>query len=163
MATKTITFSLSASSISKAVRELKDFIEEFKRLMGELVNKLTEEGVSIATIKVSELGAVDTGELSDSFYGQYDSEKHIGVIGSKAYYAFYVEYGTGIVGSYAPHPDGSDYDINNHGEDGWFYVAQHRDGKLHWTRGQVSHPFMYETRKELEHRAQAAFNEVFNK
>ena len=162
MAAKVISFSLDKESIARAVRELNEYIDEVKRLLGELVKKLTEEGVHISTVKISELGAVDTGELSDSMYAEYDEQTHVGFIRSKAFYAFYVEYGTGIVGSKGPHPDGGTYDVNNHGEAGWSYIATHRDGKLHWTKGQISRPFLYETRKELERRAQAAFSEVFN-
>lgn len=58
-------------------------------------------------------------------------------------YAMYVEYGTGIVGSENPHPHPWEYDINAYGEDGWIYKGD--DGKLHWTAGQPSRPFMYNT------------------
>lgn len=73
-------------------------------------------------------------------------------------YAMFVEYGTGIVGVGNPHPKpeaGWLYDMNNHGEKGWYYPTTsddpnpHKhmyDGQLYgWTKGQASRPFMYET------------------
>ncbi len=51
----------------------------------------------------------------------------------------YHEYGTGIVGSQNPHVTealasiGWKYDINQHGEKGWFYPKE--DGTFGWTKG----------------------------
>lgn len=73
-------------------------------------------------------------------------------------YAIYVEFGTGIVGSENPHPNPSrwQYDVNQHGDEGWWYktdnpypnqkVIKTDDGEtLAHTRGQESKPFMYKT------------------
>lgn len=78
------------------------------------------------------------------------------IVGSD--YAVYVEYGTGIVGSANPHPSPSiawAYDVNGHGESGWWYPTTSadpnpykstKDGQLYgWTKGQASRPFMYKT------------------
>lgn len=75
-----------------------------------------------------------------------------------ASYSAFVEYGTGIVGATnTPHPDMGtwDYDINNHGEKGWWYPTESPypnqptrtiNGKLYaWTKGEPSRPFMYKT------------------
>ena len=65
-------------------------------------------------------------------------------------WAKYVEFGTGITGSQNPHQNASvsgwKYDVNEHGESGWFY---YRDGEWHWTKGMPSRPFMYETDLKL--------------
>lgn len=71
----------------------------------------------------------------------------------------YVEYGTGMVGSSNSHPDaaavGWRYDVNSHGEMGWWYPTTQDDpnptktdgpyGPVAWTQGAKSRPFMYET------------------
>lgn len=158
MATKRITFSLDSASIDRAVSELNTYIEDVQAKIGELVKALTEQGAHVAIVKVVELGAVDTGELSDSIWGFYDEESHVGFVRSSAPYAIFVEYGTGIMGADASHPEmegewnppgGWVYDHNDHGDKGWKYVSN-RDGKLHWTKGMPSRPFMYETFKELQ-------------
>ena len=168
--TKTISFSLDVRSINRAIRELEDYTESVKQKIEELVRKLTEEGVRVAAVQVQMLGALDTGELADSFIAFYDEESHVGIIRSTCYYAVFVEYGTGIVGAGAQHPEmngvwspagGWVYDHNSHGEDGWKYVSD-RDGKLHWTMGQPSRPFMYETYKELQGLARQLAVEIFN-
>jgi len=73
---------------------------------------------------------------------------------------FYFEYGTGVIGESNPHPkDPWDYDINNHGENGWNYIptANHhleyadyiftgKDGDIvAHTKGMPSKPFIYDT------------------
>lgn len=167
---KTITFSLDSASIGRAISELNGFIDDVRRMMGELVRQLTEQGVQIAMTNIASFGAVDTGELSDSMWGFYDEDSHVGIIRSGAYYAVFVEYGTGIMGENMSHPEmegewmppgGWTYDHNNHGENGWFYTSD-RDGKRHWTRGQVSRPFMYETFKELQNLAPSIAAKIFN-
>ena len=79
-------------------------------------------------------------------------------------YAVYVEFGTGIKGEGSPHPDtailGWKYDINQHGELGWWYPTDNADPNPYkytakngttyaWTRGMPSRPFMYETAQML--------------
>lgn len=165
---KTISFSLSAFSVGQAVQELEDYIKQVEDSAGELVKRLTEEGVNVAIVRIAMLGAVDTGELSDSIDGYYSESTHTGFVFAGAPYAIFVEYGTGIVGSHAKHPGGEgwdigwEHDVNGHGEAGWSYISD-RDGKLHWTKGQISRPFMYETQKHLEQICQDIFNEVFSK
>ena len=77
-------------------------------------------------------------------------------------WAFYVEFGTGIVGANSPHPDTSianwKYDINQHGDMGWYYF---KDGDWHWTKGMPSRPFMYQTSMDLRARIESVAREVF--
>lgn len=73
---------------------------------------------------------------------------------------FYYEYGTGIVGSQNPHPDDPwEYDVNGHGEDGWYYIPSEnhhlsyadntfvnkRGDTVAHTKGIPSKPFIYKT------------------
>ena len=165
---KTITFSLDSASIGRAVDELEKYAEYVKEAMSLLAKELTSQGVQIAAVQVQALGALDTGELADSIDGYYSENYHTGFVFSKAPYAFFVEYGTGIVGSHAPHPGGEDwnvgwqYDVNEHGEAGWSYISD-RDHKLHWTKGMISRPFMYETYKELERLSHRLAAEIFDR
>ena len=67
-----------------------------------------------------------------------------------------------ITGLHNPHPNASvsgwKYDVNEHGESGWFY---YRDGEWHWTKGMPSRPFMYETDLELILEISKIAKEVF--
>ena len=155
MGTKVIKITLDSASVGKAITEVKKYKEDLIKAINALVFDLTSEGSEIATLKVLELGAFDTGELADSMRieGVFNEDTHIGIIRSGSYYAVYVEFGTGVVGKNGPQHQWKslfnwEHDINNHGNDGWKYISD-RDGKLHWTKGQESRPFMYETYKEL--------------
>lgn len=177
---KTITFSLDSASIGKAINELNKYVDEVQKMIKELVTQLAEQGAQIAMVKLAELGAVASGELSDSLWGYYDEKLHVGIIKATAMHAFFVEYGTGVMAQGHPGTgDGWDpppvtvemngksygpyvkYDTNEHGENGWFYTSG-RDGRSHWTRGQVGRPFMYETFKELQNLAPSVAAKIFN-
>lgn len=159
-----IKFSLSPDSIERAIQELNSYTQEVERKASEVVRTLTEQGVEIAKQEVSEMDAVYTGELKNSIYGEYDAVTGTGRIKVKAPYAKFVEFGTGIVGKNASHPEpqGWQYDINDHGEKGWIYLNE-RDGRLHWTQGFRSRPFMYNTARRLREIAGATLRVVFRR
>lgn len=150
-----IEMTLDPGSIQKAITEVRHIQEQLVLAMNELIEKLALEGAQIARAEVVAMDAVDTGELERSIYGYFDSGSRIGYVIAGAPHAFYVEYGTGI---YGDHPEakavGWSYDPKGHGEGGWFYLSD-RDGKVHWTRGMVSRPFMYSTLAWLEEAAQS--------
>jgi hypothetical protein len=94
----------------------------------------------------------------------FDPEAGIGIIRANAPYAVYVEFGTGVIGKSNPHPapEGWKYDVNEHGDKGWWYFNE-RDQKWHWTKGMASRPFMYNTLQELQREAEKIARRVFNK
>ncbi len=154
MARYTYSLELSQQGIKRLQKELQDYKTTLRRKLQMFVQRMAEEGVAIAQLKVSEKDAIYTGELHDSIRAE------AGTIlkNSATWYVFtgcpwakYVEFGTGIVGSQNPHPNtsiiGWKYDINEHGENGWFYW---RDGAWHWTKGMPSRPFMFETAQQLQ-------------
>ena len=168
-----ITFDLSRGGVARAARELDKFIANFNRNVADFMNRAGALGVQIATVTISAYGAVDTGELADSIScTEYDPSAHCVVVYSKAPYAIYVEYGTGMVGAALPHPDiggfppplseYTGYDTNGHGEAGWTYVSD-RDGKLHWTKGMISRPFMYHAYREVDRQLVKIAQEVFGR
>lgn len=167
MGKKTISFSLSEKSINQAIRDLEDYRKDFLRKCNELIRQLTQHGEEIAKMEVVQLGAFDTGNLHDSIHGYFDPDVGIGFIRAEAWYAVYVEYGTGVVGARNAHPNagahGWIYDHNHHGENGWIYFSAHNGQcQFHHTRGQVSSPFMYNTFRILQKQAQEIARTVFN-
>ena len=149
MSKRVIRFELSPEGIDKAIEEINRFKGDFLRTCNELLNELTTFGKETAQLEILRLGAFDTGELADSIKGVWNGNQRIGMIYTGTYYAVFVEFGTGIVGEQNPHPEQPwDYDVNGYGEDGWYYVDG-RDMKGHWTKGQPSRPFMYNTKRIL--------------
>ena len=160
-----IDMTLDDDSIQKAIDTITDLKDKLASGLVELARMLTEErGVRIAQMYIGQFPAVDTGALHDSIAGVYNEGAHEGIITTGVMYAAYVEFGTGIVGADNPHPEASgnwDYDINHHGNDGWWYPSskgwyQPENGgqPLAWTKGMPSRPFMYNTLRELEEEAE---------
>lgn len=152
----------SLDEIDRAIQDIKKFKREFLNKCNQLVKALTDEGAEIARVKVVELDAVYTGELMNSIEGYYSPTTHIGIIKAGTKYAAYVEFGTGVVGSQSPHPNtaGWQYDVNNHGDEGWVYYDDD-SGKFRWTKGFKSRPFMYNTARQLEKECVRIAKEVF--
>ncbi len=164
MAKTVIKFTLNEKDINRAIREIEKFKKVFLEKCNLLIEALTEYGEEVARIQVAQLDAVYTGELMNSIDSYYSPTYNVGIIKAGAYYAAYVEFGTGVVGSTSPHPkpDGWQYDVNGHGDEGWVYYDDD-SGKFRWTKGFKSRPFMYNTARELERNCLKIAREVFGK
>lgn len=164
MAKTVIKFGLSEKEINRAIKEVAQFKKEFLEKCSRLVEALTEQGEMAAKLQVAQVDAVYTGELMNSIEGYYSPTHNVGIIKAGAIYAAYVEYGTGVVGKQSPHPDpqGWQYDINQHGDEGWVYYDDDT-GQFRWTKGFKSRPFMYNTARELEKECARIAREVFGK
>lgn len=170
-----ITFGLSTREVSQAIRELDRIKRDVDTKAKALVRRLVEEGKRIAKVKVLEMDAVYTGNLHAEIDGYFSESSGIGLIHTgNAWYAVFVEFGTGVRGKNSPHPEatkhGWKYDTNNHGEEGWYYPTTDPnlirytapDGTTYgWTRGFEHRPFFYETAIELEDLCHQIKKEVF--
>lgn len=160
MSTTTIEMTLDPASISKAIKQLEKYKAEVIRKVEMLAQLLVDRGIDIAQAQIMEMEAIDTAELYRSIQGYYSPLLGVGIIFSDIYYAFYVEFGTGVRGASQPHPTGGAYDTNNHGDDGWWYLDSH-DNEWHWTKGWESRPFMYNTIRQLERECATIAGKVF--
>lgn len=156
---------LSQKSIDKAVQRLTEYTEEIDDKCNQLAKILAQKGVETARMKIAQFDAIYTGELLESINYEKGAVIQNGsewIVYTDCLWAKFVEFGTGIVGKKNPHPDtgiiGWKYDVNEHGESGWFY---YRDGEWHWTKGMPSRPFMYETSMELMKVITKTAKEVF--
>lgn len=164
MAKTVIRCTLDRKEIDRAIKELKQYKQEFIKKCNQLVQELTEYGVDVAKVEVTQLDAVYTGELRNSIEGYFSPSTGVGIIRAGAYYAVYVEFGTGVVGSQSPHPNpnGYQYDVNQHGDEGWVYYDDDSGG-FRWTKGFKSRPFMYNTARQLEKDCKKIATEVFGR
>lgn len=148
MSRRVISFDLSPGGIAYAINEIERFKKDFITACNELIKQLTGAGTRAAQYALMSYGAAYTGNLIDSLGAgaRFDADSRTGIVRTDCEYAAYVEFGTGIIGE-GDHPDagraGWSYDINHHGESGWYYVARNRDGLVHWTQGEPAKPFMY--------------------
>lgn len=155
---------LNPREIDRLIKDIKQYKRELTEKVNLLIGELTDYGVQVAKAQVRELGAWYTGELESSIEGYFSPSVGVGIIKAGAPYAVYVEFGTGIVGKSQPHPSPDDwrYDINEHGESGWWYFNDNT-GRMQWTKGMPSRPFMYNTARKLENDCRIIAREVFNR
>lgn len=173
---------LDRQSIDRAIRELQECKRQLTEAMNALVRELADQGAQVARMQVASFDAVDSGALEHSIYGYYDPDSRIGYVIAGAAHAFYVEYGTGVVGMGHPHPEperaGWEYAIGDNifttkdGRVGWIYNAgssgvfgspELSEGKgWAFTEGQPSRPFMYNTLVWLEEAAEALGRKILS-
>jgi len=167
-----VKITLKWGEIDKAVKQLEEYKKTLPSKIEKLVKRLVDSGVDIAKAQIRLLDAVDTAELVNSIDGMMYVKGNKGVVFTDCPYAAFVEFGTGVVGKNNPHPTLPwAYDINNHGEGGWFYPTDESDPNPHkhlyngqwwgWTKGMPSRPFMYNTSVELRNKLEAIAKEVF--
>lgn len=151
---------INLSDYKRNLKEIEKYSTKIEKNKKEILKKISERGEEIAKNNVTALGAFDSGNLAGSITHSYTEEK--AVISTSCPYASYVEFGTGVVGSTAPHPlsgeMGITYDFNNHGEKGWYY---YKNGKIHWTKGMPHRPFMYDTSQQLRNDIPQIIKECF--
>lgn len=162
---KRIKITLTQSSIQQAIREIEQYKQEIISKTKIFAQRLADEGVILAKVKISQYPAVYTGELLNSIIDEPGALLTNGsqwIIYTDCEWAAFVEFGTGIVGSENSHPNPDlaswKYDVNEHGESGWMYF---KEGEWHWTKGMPSRPFMYETARDLKRLIPKLAKEVF--
>lgn len=156
---------VTLGNIDKAIEELERYEKQVQKNIEDFLKKLLEEGVDIAKAQIIQLDAVETGEVRDSLKYTLYKEGRNGIIFTDSRHACRVEFGDGIRGAEAPHPNIPvpwAYDSNGHGEDGWYYFDKNQ-GRIRYTQGMPSRPFMYNTAKELEEKVVDIAREVFSR
>ena len=158
------TIKLNPKDIGRVIKDIEKYKRELTEKVNLLIEELTDYGVQVAKAQVRELGAWYTGELESSIEGYLSPSVGVGIIKAGAPYAVYVEFGTGVVGSGSPHPApaGWRYDVNAHGESGWWYFNDNT-GRMQWTKGMPSRPFMFNTARKLEEDCKEIAREVFGR
>lgn len=175
MAKKIIRMELTSNSINDAINYLTNYQIELERKAGIIARRLSEKGVDIAKVILTDLDAVFTNELIDSIH----SEDRGGVNGGAIFcvcagtdHCAFVEFGTGMVGKQSPYPyqlpagvswnyaTGKTIRQLADGRYGWFYPGD--DGKWYFTEGMPARPYMYETSLRLQKMAIRIVKEVMN-
>ena len=160
---------IKVNGVQAAIKAIEDYEAQLKAKTAKLLERMTNDGVTIVRAKIVEMGAYATGELLSGVSGYYSPLLNAGFVQVDSDHVAFVEFGTGIVGLAKPHIS-SEYLAKvswqyNSGETinpvtgVWYYPTD--DGEYRATRGQPSRPFMYETARELEKRFPAIAKEVF--
>lgn len=177
MAKNPLTATLSVSSIKQLQKDLEKYRDGLTYKCRLLAEKLSERGVEIARVQISDLDAIFTGELIQSLHSEYKGSTPYGAIFAivtDSNHAAFVEFGTGQRGEDRPYPyplpNGVSWNYNVGktirqntvtGRYYWFYPGQ--DGLWHYTEGMPARPFMYLTSMELIREVPKIAKEVFGK
>lgn len=146
---------LNLDSVEEVLQGITGYEKKVKTAGYELTRQLTEQGVSLAQQNASYMDIYDSGELVNGIEAEYvgfgrTTKTAAGKVHSTARHSAFCEFGTGVVGAGSPHPDpmpGWIYDVNEHGEEGWWYYD--KNGNKRWTKGMPSRPYMYDTARML--------------
>jgi hypothetical protein len=149
-----------------------------------LIKKYEKAKASIDDIAVEALDTVADEMVSEiSYTGTYrtpieETPKGISVhIKNDNEHNTYKEFGTGVVGKNTPHPNsgtsGWIYDVNEHGEKGWWYPTTDSDtnktkklidGKWYaWTKGMRAHREFYNATDKAKERLEEIIKDKISK
>ena len=157
---KKITIELSKKSIAEAIQKLEKYLESLSVGTNNGVKEATE---TLYRKVIDNCNEGNLGRFIGEVHQEYDKSKNIGRVWTKDMVVIINEYGSGIRGSESPHPkaNGWKYDVNNHGEKGWWYPTDSSDPNPHkWvdddgqlralTRGIKSKRMFYNAYKEVK-------------
>ena len=151
----TITVELSQKSLENTKNLLKSYINNYEKGICDSVKMATEAMYNKVLQKCYENG-IDNH--TDAIHWDYDENTHTGRVWTNDYVLMFNEMGTGITGLYNPHPmlGNWKYDVNEHGEKGWWYPTDSPRGVLcsdgvvrAWTKGLPSRRMFYDAYCEI--------------
>ena len=155
--------------LKTAIKELQEYKRDLNSRAQQLLQRLINDGISIARVKIIDFDIIHDNNLSSSINGLITG--NVGFIKVDDKNAIYFEFGTGPKGETSPHPQGGSYKST-----GWYTKADGKpmdslygwqplgnDGDTYFfTEGQAAKPFMYETALELRNKVVAIAKEVFS-
>lgn len=159
---------LSISNIEKLIKQYQTKIDDYPQIMKEIMEKLVTEMLADVYPDSEIIPITQTGSTTMS-----------GIRNTEPKWTYH-EYGTGVIGSQFPHVSevlaeaGWKYDVNQHGEKGWWYPTTENDpnpykwetddGELYgWTKGLVAERCFYDALQRAKERLPDIAEEVFKK
>lgn len=140
--------------------KLKKFADNLPKLQSEILHTLADYTKSQIKYYINQSvnEEYSTGWLEQNVFNTeiFNDTIKVFVDTNAVPYALYVEYGTGIVGSNNPHPEGN----GNYKTEGWWYPTTANDPNprkkqlengdwIVYTEGQKAHKFMYNAFQDL--------------
>ncbi len=156
---------LSLSSLDAMIKRLENKKKDYPQVAIRIADRLADEMLTDVQSKTTKHNAKP---YKDSVKKETRLEGNVAIAGieddtDKAYFN---EFGTGIVGSQNPHiaeelaKEGYTYDVNSHGEAGWWYPTNENDpnptkrktekGWIAWTKGLPALKGYYEALQNAE-------------
>ena len=139
---------LSIASLNEWIKDLEIRQKKYPKIAVKIADRLADEMMKNIYPDTEKISAKLEGNITIS-----------GIKNTQEKWTYH-EYGTGVVGSQSPHVAealasiGWKYDVNQHGEKGWFYPKE--DGTFGWTKGQPASKKFWQALQ----RAQELFPEI---
>lgn len=153
---------------NEGIKQLQGYFREKQRNLYAIVDKIERE---IAEIGASVMKSkAPTSDIDGNLPGRVIVEPRpdgwaVSYLGRDV---AYIEFGTGYEGQNSPYPDyevlgtvGWMYDINNHGERGWFYRSK-RDGTIRYSRGMRPEKPVFDTFVEMQRQVRPIVERVLH-
>lgn len=140
--------------LDKSIKDLDKFFNSYEKAINDAIDEIVVKTEKRLYINANAYGI--SPERCPLIVSRLENGVQFSIEGQTA---MYLEFGTGIVGKSNPHPNpmiGWVYDINSHGEKGWWYPTVSSDpnpikwtdksGQLRaWTKGRPASPFVFDT------------------
>lgn len=167
---------LSVEGIGQAEDEIDKYAERINRQIRDFLQALVNEGMEIYQAYIAN---ADTLSPIREFNVEQKTDAHSAYFKVTDKIAVFIEFGTGLAGKSAPHPQAGDvgwgYNLGEHiAEDGsWFYPSDEndpnpykwhtKDGKIYaWTRqGIPSRPYIHYTADDMRREIPKIAKEMF--
>lgn len=135
--------------------EVAKYVEQYNKSMQQGIDNGIEKLIEI-TVEILKqyCSNVNLSNHLENIKFEYDSVNKIGTVSTGDEVIIFKEMGTGIIGKDNPHPSPSEefssweYDVNNHGEQGWKYPKG--DGTYGWTKGLPASSMFYNTFNDIK-------------
>lgn len=143
-------------SVKQAVKRLEECKDECDNFLRDVIRELGNDGVDIVRQEIVRLGKIDSGEIFSSVEAEFSDDGKSVVIRVGAYYAVFVEFGTGIAGSLNPHPAPPEtWELGKASYSNGKPWVYYKNGRFYSTYGQAHSPFFYNAMKEIKSRVEA--------
>jgi HK97 gp10 family phage protein len=141
--------------MAKEIIGLDSLMRKLDNMGGNVIGALEKAVKNTVQVAISDAQAnvpTDTGMLKQSLaHGsdvKVEPDKVIGIVGTNAYYAAFVEFGTGPKGQ-ADHMGISPQVPVTYTDQPWVFYSEKFDSYV-TTKGQAAHPFLYPAAKTSE-------------
>lgn len=138
-----INIGYDTKSIDKAIKQIEEYQKKVQALIPTFLQRCAERIIQLANQNIDTrgggigLGGGIIAEIKDGWYAQPVSITKKGAsitIRNRSEKATYIEFGVGQRGASSPHDKASKlyygYDINSHGENGWYFYAHNGDANV---------------------------------
>ncbi len=149
-----MTIELSKQSLERAIKNLQDFADDYKKGISNSIKAATER---LYQLIIAYCNSENVGNYTDAIQWEYDEKKNVGRVwvtseGKESHGLVIIlnEFGTGIKGTQDGYANKHGYKVNasGKGETGWAFPT--KNGEFKWTHGLPSKHMFYNAFQDVK-------------